>query len=185
MTTLHRIALLGFSAFECEALASYLRLASTREPRYELVPLVPRADFVVADADHATSVELVQAIERLPETVFVGADPPEGAVAWLPRPIDPLRVLRELDALASRRMHSAMSARAGVVARRHGTEPEARRRTVIQPAHPERPPPPPHLLAPPRERGAAAADPMDLLLPLESAPEGVAALPRAAPVSPG
>lgn len=173
MTTLYRIALLGFSAFECQALASYFRLASTREPRYELVQLMRGADFVVADTDHAPSVELVLAVERLPETVFVGAEPPEGAVAWLPRPIDPLRVLRELDALAGRRMQSTLPARAAALARRRGAEAEARRRTVIQPVRPERPAPPEHLLLQPRDRGAAA-DAVDLPLPLEMAPQGAA-----------
>ncbi len=173
-----RSALLGFSAFECQALASYFRLASTREPRYELVQLMLGADFVVADADHPPSVELVQAVQRLPETVFVGANPPEGAVAWLPRPIDPRRVLRELDAFATRRMQSSLPARAAALARRRGAEAEARRRTVIQPARPERPAPPEHLLLQPGDRGAAA-EVVDLPLPLELAPQGTA--PAAAP----
>ncbi|MFO1266627.1 MAG: response regulator [Rubrivivax sp.] len=169
MTTLHRIALLGFSAFECETLASCFRLASTREPRYELVQLMLGADFVVADADHPPSVELVLAVERLPETVFVGAEPPEGAVAWLQRPIDPLRVLRELDALASRRMQSTLPARAAALARRRGAEAEARRRTVIQPVRPERPEPPEHLLQQQQEHRDGGAG-VDLPLPLEHLP---------------
>ena len=94
MSIAHRITLLGFSAFERTTLASYFRLASTREPHYEQVQLVQDADLIVADADHAASVKLVLAIDRLPETVFVGARAPEGAIAWLTRPIDPLRVLR-------------------------------------------------------------------------------------------
>jgi len=151
MTTLHRIALLGFSAFERNTLGSYFRLASTRDPRYEQVQMLTEADFVVADADHAPSVQLVQAVERMPETVFVGSRPPEGAIAWLARPIDPLRVLRELDVMAARRMPAA--------ARAEPTgDAAARRRTVIQPVRPHRPAPPEELLRPPAET-------LDLTLP--------------------
>jgi len=163
MTTLHRIALLGFSAFERNTLGSYLRLASTRDPRYEQVQMLPEADFVVADADHAASVQLVQAVERMPETVFVGARPPDGAIAWLARPIDPMRVLRELDVMAARcTPHSARPVRAEGAA-----EDAGRRRTVIQPVRPQRPLPPVALLQP--------AETLDLTLP---------DLPDAAPAAP-
>ena len=153
MTTLHRIALLGFSPFERSTLGSYFRLASTRAPRYEQVHGLAEADFVVADADHAGSVQLVQAVERMPETVFVGGKPPAGAIAWLARPIDPLRVLRELDAMAARRERAPMPARAEVPA-----DAAARRRTVIQPVRPQRRAPPAELLQP-------AAEALDLTLP--------------------
>ena len=66
MTTHYRIALLGFSPFERNTLGSCLRLASTREPRYDQVQMLTEADFVVADADHAPSVQLVLAVERRP-----------------------------------------------------------------------------------------------------------------------
>lgn len=177
MTTLHRIALLGFSAFERNTLGSYLRLASTRDPRYEQVQMLPEADFVVADADHAASVQLVQAVERMPETVFVGTRPPDGAIAWLARPIDPMRVLRELDVMAAR-----CTPRTARVTRAEGASEDAgRRRTVIQPVRPQRPLPPPALLQP--------AETLDLTLPdLPDLPdlrdaEPAAAEPCAAPAS--
>jgi CheY-like chemotaxis protein len=173
MTTLHRIALLGFSAFERNTLGAYLRLASTRDPRYEQVQLLSEADFVVADADHAASVQLVQAIERMPETVFVGSRAPEGAIAWLARPIDPMRVLRELDVMAARSTRTP--------ARADATEVAGRRRTVIQPVRPQRPPPPEALLRP--------ADTLDLTLPdlpdAMPATNAAAAAPAAAPRAPG
>jgi CheY-like chemotaxis protein len=200
VSTLHRIALLGFSAFERNTLASYLRLASTRQPRYEQVQMLPEADFVVADADHEPSVQLVVAVERMPETVFVGAQAPAGAVAWLARPIDPMRVLRELDALAMRRMsapaaagpragaHAAASAAAsagsgagsgaGMGAGESAADladAERRRTTVIQPVRPVRPLPPPHMLLQPEEM-------LDLTLPdLPDPPDLPAA--AAAPVA--
>lgn len=169
MTTLHRIALLGFSAFERNTLGSYLRLASTRDPRYEQVQMLPEADFVVADADHAASVQLVQAVERMPETVFVGTRPPDGAIAWLARPIDPMRVLRELDVMAAR--CTPDPARAARTARTVGaTEDAGRRRTVIQPVRPQRPLPPVALLQP--------AETLDLTLPdLPDAAPAVRPLP--------
>lgn len=97
----HRVAFLGFSEFERKALASYFRLAHNRNPAYEQVPTLTDADFLVADADHGPSVQLVQAIERLGETVFIGGQAPEGCSAWMMRPIDALRVMRELDGLVA------------------------------------------------------------------------------------
>jgi CheY-like chemotaxis protein len=100
MTKVFRIAVLGFSDFERTTLASCFRLATNRDPQYALVKMLTDADFVVADADHAPSVQLVVATERMDETVFIGALPPMGATAWMARPIDPLHVMRELDGMA-------------------------------------------------------------------------------------
>ena len=97
----HRVAFLGFSEFERKALTSYFRLAHNRSPAYEQVPTLTDADFLVADADHGPSVQLVQAIERLGETVFVGNQAPAGCSAWMMRPIDALHVMRELDRLVA------------------------------------------------------------------------------------
>lgn len=95
-----RIALLGFSDFERQTLASCFRLAADRSPRYDLVQMLTDADFLVADADHVPSVQLVLATERLAESVFIGTRAPAGALAWTARPIDPRQVMRELDGLA-------------------------------------------------------------------------------------
>jgi CheY-like chemotaxis protein len=97
----HRVAFLGFSEFERKALTSYFRLTHNRSPAYEQVPTLTDADFLVADADHGPSVQLVQAIERMDETVFIGNLAPEGARAWMTRPIDALHVMRELDRLVA------------------------------------------------------------------------------------
>jgi CheY-like chemotaxis protein len=101
MTPHLRVAFLGFSDFERRTLASCFRLAGTRSPHFELVPTLTDADFLVADADHAPSVQLVLATERLAETVFIGTHAPPGCIAWMARPIDPLHVMRELDAMVS------------------------------------------------------------------------------------
>ncbi len=99
MPAAYRIAVLGFSEFERRTLASCFRLATGRDQRYVQEPLITAADYIVADADHAPSVQLVAAIERMGETVFVGHRAPPDARAWMARPIDPLHVMRELDAL--------------------------------------------------------------------------------------
>jgi len=43
---------------------------------------------------------------RSRDTVFVGASAPHGAMAWLPRPIDPMHIVRELDSLVEQRQSS-------------------------------------------------------------------------------
>ena len=96
-----RIAFLGFSDFERTALASYFRLASERESRFQLVVTLTDADYLVADADHGPSVQLVVVTERLAETVFIGSAAPKGAGATMHRPIDALHVMKALDALVA------------------------------------------------------------------------------------
>ncbi|MFN0185187.1 MAG: response regulator [Aquabacterium sp.] len=98
----HRVILLGFSAFERSAMGSYFRLATHRDPRYELVADLDEARFIVADADHAGVLPTVVARGRIADTVFVGAHSPAGAPSWMMRPIDPMHVMRELDALVVR-----------------------------------------------------------------------------------
>jgi CheY-like chemotaxis protein len=98
-----RVALHGFSDFEQRALASFFRLAAPPALALELVPDIASARLIVADADHAGAVDSLRAAQRLADTVFVGAMAPDGAAARLPRPIDALHVLRELEALAQRR----------------------------------------------------------------------------------
>ena len=77
-------------------LASYLRLGHAAQPSFELSSALDESDFILADADHAASVQLVAATERLGETVFIGSQAPADAVAWMTRPIDPMKVMREL-----------------------------------------------------------------------------------------
>ena len=102
----YTVALEGFSEFERGALASFFRLAAERSPAYLQVESVDRCDFVVADADHVDSLQAVMDAGRSGDTVFVGAHAPPGAMAWLPRPIDPMHILRELDSLAEQRQSS-------------------------------------------------------------------------------
>ena len=103
----YSVALVGFSAFERSALGSFFRLALQRAPAFEQVQEPDLADFLVADADRPRSLQVVQDGDRLRDTVFVGAQAPEGAMAWLRRPIDPVHIVRELDALVERRRPAA------------------------------------------------------------------------------
>jgi CheY-like chemotaxis protein len=101
MSAPYLVALLGFSAFERSALGSYFRLASKRTPSYEQTDSLADCQFVIADADHAGGVLAIERAGRVADTVFIGAHPPANAVAWMMRPIDPLHVMRELDAMVA------------------------------------------------------------------------------------
>jgi len=100
----YSVALEGFSAFERTALASFFRLAAQRSPAYVQVAEAGLSDFLVADADHPASLAAVQRQQRTGDTVFVGQSAPAGALAWLPRPIDPMHIVRELDSLVELRL---------------------------------------------------------------------------------
>jgi two-component system, cell cycle response regulator len=102
----YTVALQGFSTFERGALASFFRLAAKRTPSYVQVDRLDRCDFVIADADHGRSLQAVQAAGRTSDTVFVGTQAPQGAMAWLKRPVDPMHILRELDSLVEHRNSS-------------------------------------------------------------------------------
>lgn len=97
------VALLGFSTFERNALASYFRLAPRTAPAYVHVLDVDDARFVVADSDQPGVPELLDALGRVGDAVFIGSQGPDAAAAWMMRPIDPAQVLRELDNLLTQR----------------------------------------------------------------------------------
>jgi two-component system cell cycle response regulator len=99
----YTVALEGFSAFERTALASFFRLAAQRSPAYVQVTEAGMADFLIADADHPAALAAVKGSRRIGDTVFVGKSAPPGALAWLPRPIDPMHIVRELDSLVELR----------------------------------------------------------------------------------
>lgn len=98
------VAIEGFSAVEREALASVFRLAAQRSPTFQLGEEAGVSDFLIADADSAAAVAAVKRGQRLGDTVFIGGKSPSGANAWLPRPIDPAHVLRELEVLVELRL---------------------------------------------------------------------------------
>lgn len=202
MALKYRVAFLGFTEFERTALGSYFRLAN-REPRYVQVQMLTDADFLVADADHGPSVQLVVATDRVAEAVFIGSQAPPGAVAWMTRPIDALHVMRELDAMVTVARAGASEHAAGgtrVVPRRRPPQLPQERRLPPLSAAPAAPSaegvagdelPPLHLrqdLRPPAsesllERAAATLPVAPFVSPSAAAARRAAAL--AAPALPG
>ncbi len=167
-----KVAFLGFTDFERHALTSYFRLALNRTPSYEQVATLTDADFLVADADHGPSVQLVVATERLPETVFVGAQAPAGHRAWMMRPIDALQVMRELDAMV---VAAGLTPPSVVDSSRHTTVIQPPRRTRVEMAGEM-------LAAAPPAATTAPAELTFSALPLHMSPP--APLPRPAPPPP-
>jgi CheY-like chemotaxis protein len=97
------VAILGFSAFDRKALQSYFKLTGRVRPRYEWVLSLEDADLVIADADEAGVLALLKTLGRVADALFIGAQAPPEAAAWMMRPIDPAKVLRGLDALMGHR----------------------------------------------------------------------------------
>jgi two-component system cell cycle response regulator len=122
-----RVALLGFGDFERSALVSYLRLSGTHVPAYQEADSLANADFVIADADHAGTLDVVLGADRVADAVFIGSLAPDGALAWMMRPIDPLQVFRELDATVALRRSQGMAAAPPEASKRvvRDTTPEA------------------------------------------------------------
>ncbi len=100
----YSVALQGFSDFESAALASFFRLAAARKPAYVQVDTLDAGDFLFANGDQPGVIAALQAAGRALDAVFVGGHASPGALAWLPRPIDPLRILRALDGLVEQRL---------------------------------------------------------------------------------
>lgn len=100
----YSVALQGFSEFERSSLASFFRLGQQRAPAYVQGTSLVESDFVIADADSPAALNAVNDAHRVQDTIFIGAHAPAGAAASLPRPIEPTRVLRELDLLLEQRL---------------------------------------------------------------------------------
>lgn len=96
-----RVHLIGFSDFERGTLGTYFRLAQQREPAYQQVVEAGQAQLLVVDADRPAAVAAAAALGTPTRTVYVGAVAPAGALALVPRPIDPNAVVRELDAMVA------------------------------------------------------------------------------------
>lgn len=102
------VALHGFGEFERRALGSFFRLAAPAALALEPVQDLAAARLIVANAEHADAVQQLVALGRVGDTVFIGRGAPAGAPASLPRPIDALQVLREIESLALRGATTAL-----------------------------------------------------------------------------
>ena len=112
------VAIDGFSDFERATLASFFRLAAQRNPAYTLVEEAGISDFLIVDADHPALVAALKANRRTGDAVCVGRSAPAGALAWLPRPVDPMAIVRELDGLVGQRLApppESLAARGGPI----------------------------------------------------------------------
>jgi CheY-like chemotaxis protein len=99
-----RLALIGFTPFERSALQSCLRLSAPQLPLALETGSLDACDLVLADGDLAPVIEALRRRQALERTVAIGTAPVDGALAHVPRPINPHRLLRRLgELLAGRR----------------------------------------------------------------------------------
>lgn len=113
MSDCQSVAFVGLGAFERRTLESFFRLDAGRR-RYACTDAIDAADWLIADADRPEAVLRVERLDRMRETVFVGAGTvPRCSGAQLPRPIDAHQLRRQLDLLGERR--AARAARPGAL----------------------------------------------------------------------
>lgn len=170
MTTIARIALLGFSRFERATFESFFRLAAKRTPSYAHVTDLDDADYIVADADDASLAARLQDVDVRSRCVTLGATDHPGVLMRLPRPINLMLVVRALDALPRRQPLLPPGETAQRVLQDLGrlTAAGSPERAALAPAHP-----PPAVARP----AAAAA-------PLAPAPQARPAAPAQPPARP-
>ena len=103
------VAILGFNPDDRKLLGELLQRTARRLPAYKVVLGVDDARFVIADATQPEVVALLRTLGRTPDAVFVGGRPPAGAAAHLTGPVDPSRLLHQLDSLLARRDGSPLA----------------------------------------------------------------------------
>lgn len=99
MSTRYRVALQGFGPFEKRALEDYFRLVKDQAQSFVSAEALGKADLCVVNGDRAQAVDEVRQARCMDRAVFIGADPPDGAVVHLGRPINPKQVVRALETL--------------------------------------------------------------------------------------
>lgn len=97
------VAILGFNPDDRKLLGELLQRTLRRTPAYKAVLGVDDARFVLADAAQPEVVALLRTLGRTADAVFVGGPAPAGAAAQLTGPVDPSRLLHQLDSLLARR----------------------------------------------------------------------------------
>jgi CheY-like chemotaxis protein len=114
MTSIQRVAFVGFTPFERSTLESYFRLAAARETvSHVIVQDLQDCDLVVANAEQPEALLAIGRAGRMRDTVLVGGpSAPASVGAHLARPIDALQIRRALDALSQRHQMSRPSGRA-------------------------------------------------------------------------
>jgi two-component system, cell cycle response regulator len=95
----YTVALIGFSAFERSTLEAFFRLAARRTPSYSHSPDGARADLLLVDADSADAMNHPLAMSG--RCLFIGAVGGPGQLAHMPRPINMMALLKQLDSCAA------------------------------------------------------------------------------------
>lgn len=96
MSIRHRVALLGFSAFERATFESFFRLAGRRSPAYDQSE-VGDCDLAIVDADQAGALASAASLGAGVKVLFIGARPAAGHGRQLARPVNLMQVLNVLD----------------------------------------------------------------------------------------
>lgn len=99
-----RVALVGLTDFEAQALEAWFRLGPRRGVGYELVrgettELLAGAALIVADGEQPERVARVAAAGRIARCLLIGGPPRADAGAVLARPISPVQLARALDTM--------------------------------------------------------------------------------------
>lgn len=100
LSTPFRVCLFGFAASDEDALARMLETPPQRTPHYIGAASLEHSDVVVANADNADALAELVRLELLDQAVYIGSD--IDGEGWLKHPVDPKRLLHELDRLALR-----------------------------------------------------------------------------------
>lgn len=99
MNARYRVALEGFGPFERQSLESYFKLTADQQPSFDPTATLHDGDLCVVDSDRPGLIDEVRRAGRLSRTVFVGSEPPQGAIVHLGRPINARQVARGLETL--------------------------------------------------------------------------------------
>jgi two-component system, cell cycle response regulator len=97
MNESHRVALIGFTAYERTTLEAFFRLSARRSPHYVHVAEPAAADAVLVDADLGSAVD--EAMPHVRKCVFVGTKALPGALGHMARPLNMMALLKLLDQL--------------------------------------------------------------------------------------
>ncbi len=95
MAGAHGVSLIGFSAFERSTLDAFFRLAARRAPSYQHVADPSQAQILLVDSDSAEAMKDPRALPVL--SVYIGARGRDGQLGHMPRPINMMALLRQLD----------------------------------------------------------------------------------------
>jgi two-component system, cell cycle response regulator len=101
MSRSHSVALLGFSAFERSTLEAFFRLAARRSPSYVHVAEPSQAQIVLVDADSGDAIAEARRWSArsfyIGARVYIGAPGQPEPLGHMPRPINMMTLLRQLD----------------------------------------------------------------------------------------